>query len=273
MLSDSRPSLSPPSSPATVRFEPWVREPVDRGLPASQLELHYQPVVRLDGSGVYGAETFLRWRHPERGVLRAGQWLPYAIRSGAAVALSAAVLPAWAACARRFPGLVLSFNVTGWDLIDDQYVASIRAVAAEGAAGLALEIPYLQFHPKVARAIAPEWGWLEVTDLDAGLASLQALGFSVWLDDFGYDGTDDEAAAVGSSVDVVKLDIALLGWERGRLTGLVERLHDHAKVVLIEGVESAAHERLAVEAGIDLASGYRYARPLTEQQFVDFLQS
>ena len=250
-----------------------MREPVDRGLPASQLELHYQPVVRLDGSGVYGAETFLRWRHPERGVLRAGQWLPYAIRSGAAVALSAAVLPAWAACARRFPGLVLSFNVTGWDLIDDQYVASIRAVAAEGAAGLALEIPYLQFHPKVARAIAPEWGWLEVADLDAGLASLQALGFSVWLDDFGYDGTDDEAAAVGSSVDVVKLDIALLGWERGRLTGLVERLHDHAKVVLIEGVESAAHERLAVEAGIDLASGYRYARPLTEQQFVDFLQS
>ena len=184
-----------------------MREPVDRGLPASQLELHYQPVVRLDGSGVYGAETFLRWRHPERGVLRAGQWLPYAIRSGAAVALSAAVLPAWAACARRLPGLVLSFNVTGWDLIDDQYVASIRAVAAEGAAGLAVEIPYLQFHPKVARAIAPEWGWLELADLDAGLASLQALGFSVWLDDFGYDGTDDEAAAVGSSVDVVKLDI------------------------------------------------------------------
>ena len=127
-----------------------MREPVDRGLPESQLELHYQPVVRLDGSGVYGAETFLRWRHPERGVLRAGQWLPYAIRSGAAVALSAAVLPAWAACARRLPGLVLSFNVTGWDLIDDRYVASIRAVAAEGAAGLAVEVPYLQFHPKVA---------------------------------------------------------------------------------------------------------------------------
>ena len=189
------------------------------------------------------------------------------------MALSAAVLPAWAACARRLPGLVLSFNVTGWDLVDDQYVASILAVADDGAAGLAVEVPYLQFHPKVARAVAPEWGWLELADLDAGLASLQALGFSVWLDDFGCDGTDDETAAVGSSVDVVKLDMALLEWERSRLAGLVARLHDHGKVVLVEGVEFAAQESLAVETGIDLASGYRYARPLTEQQFVEYLNA
>ena len=95
----------------------------------------------------------------------------------------------------------------------------------------------------------------------------------MWLDDFGCDGTDDESAAMGSSVDVVKLDMSLLGWERARLTALVERLHDHDKVVLVEGVESAAHEQLAVDAGIDLASGYRYARPLTEQQFVEYLSS
>ena len=110
-------------------------------------------------------------------------------------------------------------------------------------------------------------GWLELADLDARLASLQALGVSVWMDNFGCGGIDDETAAVGSTVDVVKLDMSLLGWERGRLTGLVERLHDHGKVVLVEGVESAAHERLAVDTGIDLASGYRYAPSLTEPQF------
>jgi EAL domain-containing protein (putative c-di-GMP-specific phosphodiesterase class I) len=272
VLSASEPSLDPPSIPV-FRFEPWVRDAVDRGVPESQLELHFQPIVRLDGSGVYGAETFLRWRHPERGVLRAGQWLPYAIRSGAAVALSAAVLPAWAACARGLPGLVLSFNVTGWDLVDERYVASMLAVGAGGASGLALEVPYLQFHPDVAKASAPDWGWLELADLDAGLAEFQALGFSVWLDDFGCENTDDETAALGSSVDVVKLDMSLLGWERGRLTGLIDRLHDHDKVVLIEGVESDAHERFAVETGVDLASGYRYAPPLTEQQFARYLDA
>ena len=231
----------------------------------SQLELHYQPVVRLDGSGVYGAETFLRWRHPERGVLRAGQWMPYAVQSGAAVPLCAAVLPAWAACARRLPGLVLSFNVGGQDLVDDRYMASMHAVAADGhrrpggrgpvspvSSGRAAERPVGR-----ARAGRP----------DTRLASLQALGFSVWMDNFGCGGTDDETAAVGPTVDVVKLDMSLLGWERGRLTGLVERLHDHGKVVLVEGVESAAHERLAVETGMDLASGYRYA-PIADRAAV-----
>ena len=157
------PSIYPVAGP----LEPWVREAVDRGLPESQLELHYQPVVRLDGSGVYGAETFLRWRHPERGVLRAGQWIPYAVRSGAAVSLCAAVLPAWAECARRLPGLVLSFNVGGQDLVDDRYMASMLAVAADGAAGLAVEVPYLQFHPgAVGRPSASQSGWLEPADLD-----------------------------------------------------------------------------------------------------------
>jgi EAL domain-containing protein (putative c-di-GMP-specific phosphodiesterase class I) len=262
------PSLYPVAGP----LEPWVREAVDRGVPESQLELHYQPVVHLDGSGVYGAETFLRWRHPEHGVLRAGQWIPYAVRSGAAVSLSAAVLPAWAACARRLPGLVLSFNVSGHDLADDQYTASMHAVAAEDAAGLAVEVPYLQFHPG-ADASASQLGRIEPADLDARLASLQTLGVSVWMDNFGCGGIDDESAAVGPTVDVVKLDMSLLGWKRGRLTGLVERLHDHGKVVLVEGVASAAHERLAVATGMDLASGFRYAPSLPEQEFVEYLES
>jgi len=242
-------------------------------VPESQLELHYQPVLRLDGSGVYGAETFLRWRHPERGVLRAGQWIPYAVRSGAAVPLCTAALPAWAECARRLPGLVLSFNVGGQDLADSRFMATMLAVADEGADCLAVEVPYLQFHPDAVGASASRSGWIEPADLDAGLASFQARGVSVWMDNFGCGGIDDETAAVGPTVDVVKLDMSLLGWTRGRLTGLVERLHDHGKVVLVEGVASAAHERLAVETGMDLASGFLYAPSLPEPEFVEYLSS
>ena len=76
---------------------------------------------------------------------------------------------------------------------------------------------------------------------------------------------------MAANVDVVKFAMALLGWERTRLAGLVARLHDHGKVVLVEGVESAAHERLAVETGVDLASGYRYAPSMTEREFVEYL--
>ena len=74
MPGDGESVLVAPIYPVQGPLEPWVREAVDRGVPESQLELHYQPIVRLDGSGVYGAETFLRWRHPEPGC-STGQWI------------------------------------------------------------------------------------------------------------------------------------------------------------------------------------------------------
>jgi diguanylate cyclase len=249
--------------------EPWVRHAIDEGLPPSQLELHFQPVVRLNADGIHGAETFLRWRHPTRGLISPKHWLPYAVGSGAAVALSTAALPVWASCAKRMVGLVLSFNTTGQDLADDGYMAQLLALAPEHPVGLALEVPHLQFHAGEARLAAPQWDWMELADLEDRLARLRAAGLSVWLDDFG-DATDDETAAIGRNVDVVKLDRTLLGWPPLRLSSLVERLHEHGKVVIIEGVESEAHERRAREAGIELASGFHYAPPLTEEQFTAY---
>ena len=52
-------------------------------------------------------------------------------------------------------------------------------MAAEGAAGLAVEISYPEFHPGVARG-APASVSIELDSLDAGLAS-SALGIGVWL--------------------------------------------------------------------------------------------
>ena len=46
--------------------EAWVREAFDDGSVAHELELHLQPVVWLDNADLYGAESFLRWRHPDR---------------------------------------------------------------------------------------------------------------------------------------------------------------------------------------------------------------
>ena len=198
------PSIYPVAGP----LEPWVREAVDRGIPESQLELHYQPVVRSTAAASTGPRPSCAGATPSAACSARVNGFRMRSASGAAVSLCAAVLPAWAACARRLPGLVLSFNVGGQDLADDGYMASMHAVAAAGAAGLAVEVPYLQFHAGAARR-RPR----------AHLASLQALGVSVWMDNFGCGGVDDETAAVGSTVDVVKLDMSLLGGSEGGSPG------------------------------------------------------
>ena len=44
---------------------------LQRALELNQLEIHYQPVVRLDQQADYGVEALLRWMHPTRGHDRA----------------------------------------------------------------------------------------------------------------------------------------------------------------------------------------------------------
>ena len=162
------------------------------GVPESQLELHYQPIVRLDGSGVYGAETFLRWRHPEHGVLRAGQWIPYAIESGAAVGAERGG-PAGVGRVRAAPAgarLGPSRDRTG---------SPRRSVHGGHSCGGGRGRRRAWRSRSTISSFIRAWRRACRTgraqpNLDAGLASLRTLGVSVWLNDFGCDGIDDETA-------------------------------------------------------------------------------
>ncbi|MGH8157681.1 MAG: EAL domain-containing protein [Rhodanobacter sp.] len=48
----------------------------------NQFEPHYQPICRLDDGQVVGYEALLRWNHPQRGLLRPGDFLKIAEDSG-----------------------------------------------------------------------------------------------------------------------------------------------------------------------------------------------
>ncbi|NJR67506.1 MAG: diguanylate cyclase [Synechococcales cyanobacterium CRU_2_2] len=52
-----------------------------------ELQLHYQPQVRLSDGCNYGLEAFLRWQHPEQGLLTATEFLPQAKQAGLMVEL------------------------------------------------------------------------------------------------------------------------------------------------------------------------------------------
>ena len=47
-----------------------LRADLQRAIASDQLELHYQPVVRLADAGIVGLEALVRWRHPDRGLSR-----------------------------------------------------------------------------------------------------------------------------------------------------------------------------------------------------------
>lgn len=48
---------------------------------AGQMVVHYQPKLELKTGRVIGAEALVRWRHPERGLLGPGEFVPVAEQS------------------------------------------------------------------------------------------------------------------------------------------------------------------------------------------------
>lgn len=245
----------------------WIPAALAAGVPAEQLELHLQPVHALVGGRLVGAETFVRWRHPDHGWVPIQRWYAEAARSGALVHFARTMLPVWAASMVAHGGLRASFNFSVEQLLDDDFMEAVLSIGDAAGRGLAVEIDHAAF-VRAADAEGSGNTMPRVADLDVRLAALTARGFSVWLDDFG-EMSLDEIAAGHPCVTVVKLDRSLLAAESTWLGDLVRRLHDLGKTVLMEGIETEDHRRFAIEAGVDWGQGFSYGPPLPADAFAE----
>ncbi|MFJ2993542.1 putative bifunctional diguanylate cyclase/phosphodiesterase [Pandoraea sp. NPDC087047] len=64
----------------------WERQ-MEQALANGEFFLAYQPIISLGADCVCGMEALIRWRHPERGVLTAGEFIPLAETTGQIVAI------------------------------------------------------------------------------------------------------------------------------------------------------------------------------------------
>lgn len=246
----------------------WIPAALAEGVPPDQLELHLQPVHALAGGELVGAESFVRWQHPEHGWVPVQRWYAEAARTGALVALARAALPAWAESTRDRAGIVVSFNFSAEQLLDDDFMAEALAIPEPAARGLAVEVHHGDFLRATHGGAVCDTTTPLVADLDERLAALTARGFAVWLDDLG-EVSLDEVAAGHPSVSVVKLDRSLLAADEQSVRDLVTRLHDAGKTVVIEGIETDDHRRSVLAAGVDWGQGFLYAPPLPPGRFAD----
>lgn len=241
-------------------------------LSAQQLELAYQPIIGLSSGAVIGAEALVRWRHPQRGLVAAAEFVPLAEEMGIVHELGV-----WAlrqACRdlgtiqRELLGsgpFKMSVNVSGHqieqDLVDE--VASAASDAGICATDLVLEVT------ESVLARRPE----EVADV---LHGLRSLGCQIALDDFGT-GYSSLSYLAQFPVDILKIDrsfVADVGSNSQRLAltrtivGLAQALH---LATVAEGVETAEQADLLRGMGCESAQGYLFSRPVQLSVLLAFL--
>ncbi|MGQ7295550.1 putative bifunctional diguanylate cyclase/phosphodiesterase [Quadrisphaera sp. KR29] len=231
------------------------------------LRVVLQPLVDVGTAEVLAVEALLRWDHPARGAVPPCEFVQVAERSGlvgalGAFALRSAVREAVALRAHR-PGLVLTVNASGHELLDDGYAAHLLAELASAGlppAALVLEVTESVVEGSAAAALRT-------------LESLRTSGVRVAVDDFGA-GYSTFSRLTEMPADFLKLDGALLA--AASASPRHRRLFEAAlnvgaalgMDVVAEGVETAEQAALLAELGCRYGQGYFYSRPAPAEQLL-----
>ncbi|MCZ7656370.1 MAG: EAL domain-containing protein [Xanthobacteraceae bacterium] len=246
----------------TIAMDRQLRErrALERDLGAAvsrgELLLDYQPQARADGT-VVGFEALVRWRHPERGLIPPGEFIPIAEESGHIVAIGEWVLREAAREAAAWPNpLRLAVNVSAVQFRRGDLQRTVHGVLLE--TGLAPE----RLELEITEGVLIE----NVSRAAAVLRNLKALGACIALDDFGT-GYSSLSYLQSFPLDRIKIDrsfITGLGRREDSLAlvrGVIGLAHGLGLPVLAEGVETEAQRALLAGEGCDEVQGFLIGRP------------
>lgn len=244
---------------------------LEEALIRGEFEMFYQPKVNMASGTVIGAEALIRWRHPDRGILAPGEFLPLLsgteleIRVGEWVIDTAlSQLEAWTG---QFPNLVVSINISANQLLRKDFIPNLSAA--------------LLRHPTVAPGqleleILESTAINDLSNASRTLSSCIALGLHFALDDFG--------TGYSSLTYFRKLPVGTLKIDQGFVRGMVDDPEDLGIIesvvalakafnrpVIAEGVETLEHGAMLVIMGCPLAQGYGIARPMPASQLPEWI--
>ncbi|HVA44724.1 MAG TPA: EAL domain-containing protein [Acidimicrobiales bacterium] len=239
---------------------------LERALTNGEFRLVYQPKILLATGQITGVEALLRWEHPERGTVSPLEFIPLAERSGQIVPIGAWVLEqacaqaaAWAQAFPSRPPVQVSVNVSARQF-DTDIVGAV--VAALDAARLGHGLLCVELTESIV-----------MRDADAAVAvleDLKAVGVSISIDDFGT-GYSSLSYLRRLPLDEIKVDKSFvdgLGADpesTAIVAAVIAMAHALDRVVVAEGVETAAQLQELTTLGCDYAQGYYFARPQTAE--------
>jgi len=236
-----------------------------------QFTLFYQPIVEGPGRCV-GAECLLRWNHPTRGLVSAGEFIPLAERSGFMGSIDTWVLRAACATLKEWESdpltrdLQLAINVSATELTRMEFVKLVEDTLAESGA-------------------RPERLTLELTEhvmlddfkaVDAVTKKLKALGVHFALDDFGT-GYSSLSYLKRLPIDTLKIDQSFVrdletNESDREIVQTILHIARSLKVsVIAEGVETDLQALILKQAGCHTYQGYLFGRPMPEEAFRKYL--
>jgi EAL domain-containing protein (putative c-di-GMP-specific phosphodiesterase class I) len=218
-------------------------------------------------------EALVRWRHPERGLVMPGDFVPLAEETGLIIPLGQWVLRE--ACRQNrawqdagFAPLRVAINISGAQLRHDDLADSVALALRETG----LEARFLEV--EITESVVMQNASTALLMLDR----LSAMGIHLAVDDFGT-GYSSLSYLKRFPINSLKIDrsfIRDLSTDHNDaliVQAIIALAHSLRLEVVAEGVEHAAQLEFLQSLGSDQFQGYLRSRPLPAIEFQRLLEA
>ena len=242
-----------------------------RALENAEFCVYYQPVYGIKAKRFVSAEALVRWKHPTKGMISPGKFVPVFEKNGFIAELDLYVLEQVCKYMKRreemgLPKFPISVNISRMSLYDPNLFETINRITD-------------------TYNIDPQYFRIEITESaynDNPAQLLETIGklrekcYPVLMDDFG-SGYSSLNTLKDIPIDILKLDMKFMqGFEKnGKVGTIVTSVSRMAKwlniPMLAEGVETKEQFDFLVSVGCAYIQGYYFSRPVPEEEFTKLI--
>lgn len=244
-----------------------ILDSMETALAEEQFFVCLQPKYRLLDCALAGAESLVRWKHPEWGIQSPGEFIPIFEQNGFITKLdqfvwdkTCSILREWED--KGYPVIPVSVNVSRADIYNTDIADILMDILKK-------------------YRLSPDRLHLEITEsaytenpgqIIETVSHLRSLGFIIEMDDFGT-GYSSLNMLNRMPIDILKLDMKFIQSETEKFTkhGILRFIMDLARwmglSVVAEGVETKEQLNQLLEIGCDYVQGYYFMKPITCDAF------
>lgn len=247
--------------------EQWVVNEMEEALKQRQFFLQFQPIVDSHSRICISAEALIRWRHPEKGVISPGLFIPLFEKNGFISKLDMYVFEETCRVlaenrSRGLKNVPVSVNLSRMDFYHPELCENLVKITRR------YQLPTSLLKLEVTESAYTD----NPEQLIMVIDKLHEAGFRVLMDDFG-SGYSSLNMLKDVPVDILKIDMKFVHnletSERGCniLYNVINMAHDLKMETVAEGVETENQYETLKNLGCDCIQGYYFSKPLSEDSF------
>ncbi|WP_296559701.1 EAL domain-containing protein [uncultured Acetobacterium sp.] len=247
--------------------EKEIIDQMEDALANNQFEMYLQPKYNLHLNAYCGCEALVRWRHPEKGLISPGEFIPIFEQTGFIRKLDmfmleevCKLLKSWEA--KKYPEISVSVNLSRKNLKQSDFIERVLSITNQyriHRGSLEIELTESSIFEDVDRMI------------EIGQA-FQDYGFKMAMDDFG-SGYSSINLLGCLPLDVIKMDQGFFNSHLKRqqnyivVEATINLIKKLGMGVVAEGIETKAEVEMLRTLGCDIIQGYYFGKPMPVAEF------